>query len=109
VTKSFCTELLDYSAYTAENGAPVEKRDIVDRWLETPGTPCIVAITALAEGFDYPHVQLVMNVDEPESLVVFAQESGRVGRDVKRAYSMVLLPVTFSFRCCCACFLFDLR
>lgn len=33
-----------------------------------------------------------MNVDESESLVIFAQESGRVGRDGKRTYSMDLLP-----------------
>jgi superfamily II DNA/RNA helicase len=31
----------------------------------------IVATTALAEGFDYPHVHLVVNVNEPESLVIF--------------------------------------
>lgn len=48
--------------------------------------------TTLAEGFDYLQVRLVMNVDESESLVIFAQESGRVGRDVKRTYSMDLLP-----------------
>jgi superfamily II DNA/RNA helicase len=34
--------------------------------------PYIVATTALAEGFDYPYVRLVMNIDEPESLVIFA-------------------------------------
>ncbi|KAM0721351.1 hypothetical protein Q7P37_002275 [Cladosporium fusiforme] len=61
----------------------------------TPDTPYIVATTALAEGFDYAHVRFVMNVDEPESLVIFAQESGRAGRDGKRAYSMVLLPATW--------------
>ncbi|KAM0714674.1 hypothetical protein Q7P37_003053 [Cladosporium fusiforme] len=88
-------ELLGCNAYTAESGTPEEKKTILDRWTETPSTPYIVATTALAEGFDYPHVRLVMNVDEPESLVVFAQESGRAGRDGKRAYSMVLLPATW--------------
>jgi hypothetical protein len=34
--------------------------------------PYIVAITALAEGFDYPHVRFVINIDELESLVIFA-------------------------------------
>ena len=57
--------------------------------------PYIVATTALAEGFDYPYVRLVINVDKPESLVIFAQESGRAGRDGKRAYSVVLLPKTW--------------
>ncbi|KAI7295671.1 hypothetical protein KC343_g82 [Hortaea werneckii] len=88
-------ELLGCNAYTAESGTPEEKKTILDRWIETPGTPYIVATTAIAEGFDYPHVRLVMNVDEPESLVIFAQESGRAGRDGKRAYSMVLLPATW--------------
>jgi hypothetical protein len=34
--------------------------------------PYIVATIALVEGFDYPHVRLVVNVDELESLVIFA-------------------------------------
>jgi superfamily II DNA/RNA helicase len=57
-----------------------EKKQILDRWTQASNTPHIVATTSLAEGFDYPHVRLVMNVDEPESLVIFAQESGRAGR-----------------------------
>jgi len=88
-------ELLGCSSYTSESGTLVEKKQILDYWIQTPDTPYIVATTALAGGFDYPHVGLVMNVNEPESLVFFAQESGRAGRDGERAYSMVLLLATW--------------
>jgi superfamily II DNA helicase RecQ len=88
-------ELLSYSSYTSESRTLGEKKQILDRWIQTPNTPYIVATTALAEGFDYPHVRLVVNVNKPESLVVFAQESSRAGRDGKRAYSIVLLPATW--------------
>jgi hypothetical protein len=87
--------LLSCSSYTAESGTPAEKKQILNRWIQAPDTPYIVATTALAEGFDYPHIRLVMNIDDPESLVIFAQESGRAGRDGKLAYSMVLLPATW--------------
>jgi superfamily II DNA helicase RecQ len=66
-------DLLDCDAYTAESGTPAERKKILDRWIQTIDTPYIVATTALAEGFDHPYVRLVMNVDEPESLIVFAQ------------------------------------
>jgi superfamily II DNA helicase RecQ len=51
--------------------------------LQSAVRPYIVATTAFAEGFDYPHVRLVINMNEPESMVSFAQESGRAGRDGK--------------------------
>ena len=86
--------MLDCSWYTAEIGTPTEKA-ILDRWVQCSDIPYIVATTALAEVFDYAHVRLVMNIDEPESLVIFAQESGQTGRDGKRAYSMILLPPTW--------------
>ena len=94
-------ELLDRDAYAAESGTPAEKKEILDRWIRTSNAPYVVATTALAEGFDYLHVRLVMNVDEPDSLIIFAQESGRAGRagrDGKQAYSMVLLPLTWQAR-----------
>lgn len=47
----------------------MEKKQILDRWTQARDAPYIAATTALAESFDYPHVRLVMNVDEPESLV----------------------------------------
>ena len=51
-----------------------------------------MAILALSIGFDYTHVRLVIHINEPDSLVDFAQESGRAGRDRKEAYSVILLP-----------------
>ena len=84
--------LLNCSAYIAESGTPVEKKQMLDRWIHALDTPYIVATTALAKGFDYPHVRLVMNIDELDLLIIFAQELGRAGRDGKQAYSMVLLP-----------------
>ena len=65
-------ELLSCSSYTSESGMLGEKKQILDCWIQTPDTPYIVATTALAEGFDYPHIRLVVNVNELESLVVFA-------------------------------------
>ncbi|KAK0857200.1 hypothetical protein LTS16_026735, partial [Friedmanniomyces endolithicus] len=70
----------------------LEKGQIVAGWIESPAQPFLVATSAFAEGFDYPHVRLVINVNEPDSLVLFAQEAGRAGRDGERAYSLVLLP-----------------
>lgn len=84
--------ILRCDSYTAGSGTSSEKQQKLDRWTRGADCPYIVATTALAEGFDYPHVRFVLNVNEPESLIVFAQESGRAGRDGKKAYSMVMLP-----------------
>ena len=43
-------------------------------------------------------MRLVVNVNEPESLVLFAQESGRAGRDSSKAYSLVLLLLTWELQ-----------
>ncbi|KAK0924951.1 hypothetical protein LTR29_018106 [Friedmanniomyces endolithicus] len=87
--------LLDCTVYTARSGSAVDKGKIVADWIKSVDQPYIVATTAFAEGFDYPYVRLVINVNEPESLVLFAQESGRAGRDGERAYSFILLPSTW--------------
>ena len=63
--------ILSCESYTSKSGTPAEKKDILERWTQDVSRPFIVATTALAEGFDYPHVRLVVNVNEPESLVIF--------------------------------------
>jgi superfamily II DNA helicase RecQ len=85
-------ELLSCPVYTAKVGTAEEKEELLRTWLATPEQPYIVATSALSAGFDYAHVRLVMHINEPDSLVDFAQESGRAGRDGKEAYSVMLLP-----------------
>ena len=85
-------DILKCPFYTAKIGSEEEKNVIVADWIRSTSQPCIVATRAFAEGFDYPHVRVVINVNEPDSLVLFAQQSGRAGRDGKSAHSIVILP-----------------
>ncbi|KAK0302163.1 hypothetical protein LTR01_008930 [Friedmanniomyces endolithicus] len=84
--------ILGCATYTARSGSTAEKTQVIARWIASRTQPFLVATSAFPEGFDYPHVRLVINVNEPDSLVLFAQESGRAGRDGERAYSLVILP-----------------
>lgn len=88
-------DMLGCALYTSKSGMAEEKKKILADWIGSSDRPYIVATAAFAEGFDYPHVRLVMNVNEPESLVLFAQEPGRAGRDGQKAYSMVQLPAAW--------------
>ena len=84
--------LLRCPVYTAKIGTAEVKSQVVTDWVQSASQPYIVASAAFAEGFDYPHVRVVINVNEPDSLILFAQQSGRGGRDGKPAHSIVLLP-----------------
>jgi superfamily II DNA helicase RecQ len=84
--------LLRCPVYTAKIGTAEVKNQVVADWIQSKSQPCIVATAAFAEGFDYPHVRVVINVNEPDSLILFAQQTGRAGRDGRRAHSIVLLP-----------------
>lgn len=90
--------LIRCEVYTAKMGTAVEKSEVLERWIGSSDHTCIVATAALAEGFDYAHVRMVINVNEPDSIILFAQESGRAGRDGKPAYSLVLLPAKWDAR-----------
>ena len=78
-------------SYTSESGSPEEKAEIIERWLANNRSVPLVATQALAEGFDYPYVRIVIHFGQIDSLLRFSQESGRAGRDGLRATSVVLL------------------
>lgn len=90
--------LLCCARYTADVGTAEEKEEVLRTWLASSDQPYLVATSALSAGFDYAHVRLVIHIDEPSSLIDFAQESGRAGRDGQQAYSLVLLSRTWKPR-----------
>ena len=81
-------------AYTAGTGTPEEKRAVLNRWTTDPTCPFIVATSALAEGFDYPSVRVVIVVGLPRSLIELAQQAGRAGRDGHPAWLYAVVPPT---------------
>ena len=92
------SRLLGCAVYTAKIGTTTEKEEVLRKWISSPDQPYMVATTALGAGFDHPYVRLVMHVNEPDSIIDFAQESGRAGRDGQRAYSFVMLPASWEPR-----------
>lgn len=70
----------------------VEKKNMYKKWLEQEdGHPqIIVASNALGCGVDISDVRYVIHVGAPHSIIDFAQESGRAGRDGKDSKSILL-------------------
>ena len=68
---------------------PNERAKQIQNWFS--GTsPIMHATNAFGQGIDYDHVTKVIHVGCPSSLIEYAQETGRAGRDGKRADAILL-------------------
>lgn len=60
-----------------------------DAWIQNK-VRVMVCTNAFGMGIDKPDVRAVIHMDVPDSLEAYYQEAGRVGRDGKRAYAVLL-------------------
>jgi len=91
-TKTIAAYLLDHqiSADFYHAGLePAVRWQKQDSWINGQ-TRIIVATNAFGLGIDKPDVRLVIHEDLPDNLESYYQETGRAGRDSKKAYAVLL-------------------
>ena len=72
-------------------GLPKTLRNSLESWFAAQSQAVLFATKAFGMGVDVGHVRSVIHFDLSEDVLSFLQESGRAGRDGKKAVSIVLL------------------
>lgn len=84
-------EVIQAPVYHSTSGSIEEKAAVLQSWRD--GDPTyIVATSAFGLGIDHPAVRWVVHIGVPSSMIDFAQEVGRLGRDGGGGQSLVLVP-----------------
>ena len=82
---------IDADAYTGQTDADI--REDIEKRLSANELKVVVATSALAMGYDNPHIHFVIHFQVPGSPIAYYQQVGRAGRAVDQAYGIALSGV----------------
>ena len=91
-TRSDANEIsstLGCPVYYSDSGTAGDKELVLKAWQEG-ASPVVAATSAFGLGVDQGQVRLVIHLGAPDSLIDFAQETGRLGRDGLGGRSVVI-------------------
>ena len=94
-------QILNHNGYSADYyhaGLAAELRSKKQESWKSNETRIMVATNAFGMGIDKPDVRFVIHKDLPESLEAYYQEAGRAGRDVQKAYAVLLYTPSDRFK-----------
>lgn len=82
--------MLGCEAYYHEQ---MDKAGILERFRGGPAQ-VVVATSALGMGVDIPDIRSIIHLGRPRTLLDYAQESGRAGRDGQRSEAIIIQPAS---------------
>ncbi|MCH7668886.1 MAG: RecQ family ATP-dependent DNA helicase [Acidobacteria bacterium] len=88
VTRFLKSQGVDAAVYTGQS--ETEDRLDIEHRLSANTLKVVVATSALAMGYDNPHIQFVIHFQVPGSPIAYYQQVGRAGRAVDVAYGVAL-------------------
>ncbi|CEL10294.1 hypothetical protein ASPCAL13415 [Aspergillus calidoustus] len=75
----------------AYHSRQVDRAGVLERFIQGT-TDVIVATNALGMGVDIPDIQVIIHISMPRTLLDYAQESGRAGRDRQASEAIIIQP-----------------
>jgi superfamily II DNA or RNA helicase len=69
----------------------IDRTGVLERFRQTPSA-VIAATSALGMGVDIPDIRSIIHIGRPRTLLEYAQESGRAGRDGEASEAVMIIP-----------------